>query len=139
MTIDLTPIFSEHLAGNRGPDPADPNGRQQPNYGVRASLTGNTISLFLTFRAGSAYCCYESGCHLALAPDKRWHALRSRLEMADIPAPRQMEIRCTGVIEDGALFFDFSRPDPVRKGRYAFVPVAASRYETILTEASPPA
>lgn len=68
MTIDLTPIFIEHVAGNRGPDPADPNGRHQPNYGVTASMMGNIVSLVLTFRAGSAYCCYEPGCHLPLAP-----------------------------------------------------------------------
>ena len=51
--------------------------------------------------------------------------------------PLQMEIRCTGVIEDDAIFFDFSRPDPARKGRYAFAPVVASRYETTLMEADP--
>jgi hypothetical protein len=70
---------------------------------------------------------------------KRWEDLRRRLASAGIDAPPQMELRLTVVVEDGAIFFDFSRPDPARRGWYAFAPVRARRHEVTCVEALPPA
>ena len=46
-----------------------------------------------------------------------------------IVAPPQIEVRMTCVIEEGAVFFDFMKPDPARRGWYAFAPAAAHRYQ----------
>jgi hypothetical protein len=136
MPIDVTPIFAEQLAGNRGPDPSDPKHRQAPAYGVTATLAGSVLSVELTFRSGSAYCCYEWGCHIHLFPlGKRWDGLRRLLAAHGIAAPQQMELRRTCVIEEGTLFFDFRKPDPTRRGWYAFAPVAAQRYHGTVIEA----
>jgi hypothetical protein len=59
VTVDVTPVFRNYFARNRGPVPADPNKRQPPDYGVSASLFGEVIDLTLTFRTESAYCCCE--------------------------------------------------------------------------------
>ncbi len=133
----MTAILAEYLAGNRGPGPADPT-RPRPNYGIAASLTDAVLQVVLTFRSGSTYCCYEPGCHLSLFDGKRWYGLRQRLAAAGIrPAPR-LTLRLTGVVEDGAKFFDISRPDPVRRGGYAFTPVQGLRYCETAVEAAPP-
>jgi hypothetical protein len=139
MVVDVTPIFVEYLAGNRGPDPADPKHRQRPNYGVVATLTDAVLEVELTFRTGSAYCCYAWGCHVALSPGKRWDGLRRRLAEHGITAPPQIELRWAMVIEEGAIFFDLFRPDPTRRGWYAFAPVAAARYQGRATESPTPA
>src|SRR5207249_3237120 len=76
LAIDVTTILAGLLARNRGPDPLHPDRRQPPNYGVAASLEGNVLSMVLTFRKGSAYCCMEWGCHLPLTNGKRWDGLR---------------------------------------------------------------
>ena len=135
MPIEVTPVFVEYLAGNRGPDPNDPDRRQQPNYGVTATLDGAILCVELTFRNGSAYCCPEWGCHVWLIDGKRWDWFRRRLAVQGIANPPQMELRQTCVIEEGALFFDFRRPDPMRRGWYAFAPEPAQRYEVRLLEA----
>ncbi len=59
MGIDVTGIFAEFLAGNRGPDPAHPERRQPPDYGVLATLSDDVLEVELTFRSGSAFCCHE--------------------------------------------------------------------------------
>ena len=71
MPVDVTAILAELLARNRGPDPLDPDRRRVPDYGVAASLEGNTLALVLTFRKGAAYCYMEWGCHLGLFDGKR--------------------------------------------------------------------
>jgi hypothetical protein len=54
-----------------------------------------------------------------------------------ITTPSQIEMWVTCVIEEGAVFFDFTRPDPTRRrGWYAFAPAPAERYEVRLLEAS---
>jgi hypothetical protein len=110
--------------------------RQSPNYGVSARLEGGVIELILTFRTGSVYCCYESGCHLDLYDGKRWNRLRRELAIHGAPIPGQLELRLTLVIEDGALFFDLFQPEPSRRGRgwYAFAPKPAHQYEKIIVE-----
>jgi hypothetical protein len=61
VAIDVTRILSEHLAGNLGPDPADPDRRRRPDYGVTATLAGHLLEVVLTFRRGCAYCRHEWG------------------------------------------------------------------------------
>jgi hypothetical protein len=41
-------------------------------------------------------------------------------------------------IEAGAEFFDPSRPDPVRRGWYAFAPAKAQCYQVVVAEADSP-
>lgn len=136
MAVDVTPVFAAYLARNRGPVPGDPDARQPPDYGVSASLHGETIDLVLTFRAGSAYCCFEWGCHLALAGGKRWERLRRELVGHKVLAMPRLVLRLTVVVESGAMFFDWSRPEPCRRGRgwYAFAPVAGHRYKVVIAE-----
>jgi hypothetical protein len=136
MTIDVTSIFADYLAGNRGPDPNDPEHRQKPNYGVIAKLADHVLEVELTFRRGSAYCCYEWGCHIALRDRLHWDDFRSRLAAHNIAVPPRMELLLTCVIEEGAIFFDFGKPDPKRRGWYPFAPAAAHRYHARAAEAA---
>jgi hypothetical protein len=140
---DVSPILAELLARNQGPVPHNPDGRQSPDYGVTAMLEGSTLDVVLTFRSGSAYCCMEWGCHLALRDGKRWHELRWAFAAHGVVAPPRLDLQLMGVIEEGAVFFDPFRPDPTRRGWYAFAPVAAHRYQRSASEAesdaAPPA
>jgi hypothetical protein len=138
MTIDVTSVFAAYFARTRGPDPNDPDHRQVPDYGVAASLDGNVVNLELTFRRGSAYCCYEYGCHLNLPATKRWEWLRRELANQQIAVPPRLELRLVVVIEEGALFFDLFKPDPTRRCWYAFAPVEAHRYQASVLEAENP-
>jgi hypothetical protein len=138
VAVDVTQIFKDFLAGNRGPDPNDYEHRRRPNYAVVATLIDGLLEVELTFRFDSAYCCMESGCHLGLFDGKRWNGLRRRLMAYGIAPPRQMELRLTCVIEEGALFFDFAKPDQVRRGWYAFYQAAAHRYQAKAIEAPSP-
>jgi hypothetical protein len=135
VQVDLTSVFAAYLARNRGLVPGDPDARQPPDYGVSASLDGAVVELGLTFRAGSAYCCYESGCHLNLFEGERWQWLRRELSGRGREPPPRLHLRLTVVLESGSLFFDFRRADPVRRGWYAFAPAEAQRYQVALAEA----
>jgi hypothetical protein len=139
VAVDVAPIFAEYLAGNRGPNPDDPEHWQRPNYGVLATLAGGILEVELTFRTGSAYCCYEWGCHVPLIDGKRWEGFRRLLAAQGIAAPPRIELRRTCVIEAGANFFDFAKPDPTRRGWYAFAPAPAQRYQARAVEAPSPA
>src|SRR5262245_60272453 len=134
--VDVTSILAQLLARNRGPDPLNPGNARTPDYGVAGSLDGHTLSVVLTFRSGAAYCCYEFGCHLALTNGKRWIGLRQALAEHGMTVPPQLELCLSFVIEDGAMFFDPSRPDPTSRGWYAFAPAAAHRYEVSAVEAA---
>jgi hypothetical protein len=134
---DVTPIFVELLAENRSPDPSDPEHRQRPNYGVVATVAFDILEVELTFRSGSAYCCYEWGCHIALVDGKRWDGLRKRFEARGIIAPPRFNLRWKCVIEEGSLFFDFGKPDSKRRGWYGFTPSAARFYQAEAAEAPP--
>ncbi len=136
VKVDVSPVFAAYFARNRGPVPGDPETRQAPDYGVSASLEGATIGLALVFRSGSAYCCYEWSCHLNLYQGKRWGWLRRELTACGFALPAQLELRLEVIVEEGALFFDCSRPEPSRRGRgwYAFGPVEARRYQVGVTE-----
>src|SRR5262245_29823858 len=102
MVVDVTAVFTEYLAANRGPDPTDPTRRQRPDYCVSATLTGADLDVVLTFRTGSAYCCFAWGCHLDLLNGKRWDGFRRRLRAASIEALPRMELRLTVVVESGS-------------------------------------
>jgi hypothetical protein len=135
MAVDVTPILAEVLARNRGHDPLNPDARQPPDYGVIAALEGSTLDMVLTFRKGSAYCCMEWGCHLPLIDGKRWHGLRRAFAAHGVTAPPRLELRLACVVEEGALFFDPNRPDPTRRGWYAFARAANHRYQISASEA----
>jgi hypothetical protein len=135
MVIDVTPVFAAYFDRNRGPDPNNFGQRQRPDYGVVASLEGAVVELQLTFRRGSAYCCYEYGCHLNLYNSRRWEWLRRELAKREVAMPPRLEVRLIVVVEEGAVFFDLSKPDPTRRGWYAFASVAAHRYQASVLEA----
>jgi hypothetical protein len=132
--VDIAPVFAVYLARNRGPVPANPDVRQPPDYGVSARLHGAVVELALTFRAGSAYCCDQWGCHLDLYEGKRWERLRRELSARGIEVPSRLELRLTVVVEAGALFFDFGRPDPSRRGWYEFAAAVECRYQHMVAE-----
>jgi hypothetical protein len=135
MLIDVTEILTDLVARNRGPDPLNPDTPRKPDYGIEASLQGNVLSVVLTFRRGSAYCCMEHGCHLALTDGRRWDDLRARLASRQIIVSACLELRLSCVVEEGALFFNWARPDRTRLGWYSFEPAAAYRYEVSASEA----
>lgn len=135
IAVDITPIVAELLARNRGPDPLSPDDRKPPNYGVAATLQGSSVEMILTFRSGAAYCCMEWGCHLRLIDGKRWHGLREALTAHGFSAPPRLKLRLECLIEEGAVFFDLSKPDPARRRWYAFAPVSAHRYLASASEA----
>lgn len=135
MAVDVSHVLSGMMARNRGPDPLDPGTRQQPNYGVAASLNGNVLSMVLTFRKGSAYCCYDWGCHLEFYNKKRWKKLRDALALHGVFAPPQLHFKLSCVIEEGAIFFNMFRPDPMRKCWYEFEAFPARHYEASTQEA----
>jgi hypothetical protein len=131
----VTSILADLLAWNREPDPRNPDRRQPPDYGESASLEGNLLAVVLTFRSGATYCCTEWGCHLALTDGKRWDGLRRALAARGLFLPPRLEVRLSCVVEEGTVCFDLVRPDPTRRGWYAFAPVAAHRYQTSAVEA----
>ncbi|MEW6743528.1 MAG: hypothetical protein AB1486_12295 [Planctomycetota bacterium] len=92
------------------------------------------IHLTLSFRAGSAYCCSEYGCHLGLDDSRRWSWLRQELSARGFSLAERLELRLVVIVEAGTLFFDWSRPDPTRRGWYAFARAEADRYEVVVTE-----
>ena len=120
MLMNVSAIVSEVLAANRGPDTSSPGNRVQPDYGIEADLENDLLAMKMTFRSDEAYCCMEWGCHLALHDGKRWDALRTVLEDHGVPTPSQLRLKLTCVVKSGSLFFDMSRPDPTRRGWYAF-------------------
>lgn len=136
MVLDISACFASLLSENQGPVPGAPEVRRPPEYGVSARLDGEVIDLILTFRSGAAYCCHQPGCHLGLHPGQRWARLRRGLsDLGSAPGPgRRLTIRLTTLVEAGARFFDVSRPDPGRRGWFAFAPSAGIRTEDVLIE-----
>jgi hypothetical protein len=134
VSVDVSPVFAAYFSRNRGPVPGDPDSRQVPDYGIAASLEGASATLTLTFHAGSAYCCYEWGCHLNLYAGKRWQWLRRELSARGLVPAERLQLRLTVIVEAGALFFDWSKPDPTRRGWYAFVPTDPQRYDVVVEE-----
>ena len=134
--MDVTSAVSEMMSRNRRPDPLSPDERTSSNYGITAALEGDNLSIVLTFLAGSAYCCMEWGCHLGLFEGKRWDIFRHQLTHHGVDAPPTLKLQLSCVIEAGAMFFDFSRPDPKRRGWYAFKPAADYKYQLVTVEAT---
>ncbi len=137
MAVDISSVFEALLAKNKGPVSGSPGARESPIYGVSASIEGGGIDLTLTFRTGCAYCCMEWGCHLGAYETRWWNSLRQELVDRGIRGPGRLELRLTVVVEEGALFFDFSRRvslDCVR-GEYQLRPAKATEYrETVVEE-----
>jgi len=92
------------------------------------------VALTLTFRAGLAYCCCEWSCHLNLRDGNPWEWLRQELSVCGLVPEERLGLRLAVVVEAGAQFFDWSRPDPTRRGWYAFAPAEAQRYEVVVAE-----
>jgi hypothetical protein len=134
MALDVALILKDLLAANRGPNPTDPESRLSPDYGVAASLEGNALDVVLTFKKDRAYCCMEWGCHLALFDGRRWESLHVALAKFGVVAPPSLRLQLSCKIEEGAVFFDFSKPDRSRRGWYAFAPVAAHEYNVVTVE-----
>lgn len=134
MPIDVSNAVAALLAHNRGPVPNQPDAKQPPVYGIEAALEADCLHLTLTFRSGCTYCCMESGCHLGLYAQNRWLRLRQALLTAGVNAPDQLKLHLHCVVEEGAMFFDFSRPDPKRRGWYAFHSESAYSYKKTIVE-----
>jgi hypothetical protein len=134
VSVDISPVFATYFARNRGPVPRDPELRRAPDYGVAATLDGTSVALALTFRAGAAYCCCQWGCHLNLPAGQRWEWLRRELSVSRLVPAERLQLRLAVIVESGALFFDWSRPDPTRRGWYAFAPAEAQRYDVAVEE-----
>ena len=130
MAVDVTSVFATYLAQNRGPDPKDPTGTRPSEYAVSAEWADGVVRLVLTFLTGCVYCCMESGCHLRLFSTKRWEWLRRESvglwNTTSIPTNMMVE----DVVEEERDLLRLSRPNPKRRGRYAFAPVAALAVST---------
>jgi hypothetical protein len=132
----VTSVLAAYFACNRGRVLGNPDARQPPDYGVSARLDGRVVELSLTFRAGSAYCCSEWGCHLSLSDGMRWDWLRRELSDRGVPVPDRLKLHLAVTVEAGALFFDWTRPEPSPRGRgeYAYMPAEAQGYTVIIAE-----
>ena len=108
--------------------------RQSPDYGVAALLDGSILDVMLTFKKGRAYCCMEWGCHFAMFDGRRWDRLHAALAESGVVAPPSLRLQLSCKIEEGAVFFDFSKPDRNRRGWYAFAPVTAHDYKVVTVE-----
>ncbi len=134
MAVDLTSVFAAYLSCNRGPMADNPAAREPPDYGLSARLDRAAIELAMTFRAGSAYCCFEWGCHLDLKEGMQWVRLRQGLASLGIDVPNRMELYLVLAVEAGSLFFDFGRPLPGHRGCYELFPSKAKRIEEFIAE-----
>lgn len=134
MPVDISQLFQARLARNKGLVPGQPDAECPATYGVSATMDGSEISLTLTFLAGIAYCCMEWHCHTGLSSHKRWDWIRQHFSRSDF-SPERLSIKLTVVIEDGAMFFDFSRPRyDIKHGWYEFAPHCSRQYSLILAE-----
>jgi hypothetical protein len=136
MRQDVTATLQELLSTNRGLTLKDGAARVPTEYSVTCFLADDVVEMTLTFLRGRTYCCMESGCHLRLLDGTRWTGLRNALEAAGTVPPSRLHLRLTVVVEDGALFFDFAKPEPGPPGRYSFARSGAHRYEVDAEEAA---
>ena len=134
MAVDVTGILKVMLGRNWGPNRRTPERREVPNYGVAATLVGDVLNVVLTFQKDCDYCCMEWGCHLMLFDGQRWERLREIFTAQGVIVPSILKLRLTCIIEEGAYFFDFAKPDP--KGEFEFAPVKALQYEVTTAETS---
>ncbi|MBY0587092.1 hypothetical protein K2X85_07935 [bacterium] len=134
MKIDISDTFAALLAENRGVDPNHPEATKPPDYGITATFETGFIDLVLTFRRDSAYCCMEWGCHLGFVSGEHWVKLRQALWLRKTTVPDRLRLHLRCIIEDGAKFYDLSRPNPTRRGVYAFKTAEAWCYELSVAE-----
>jgi hypothetical protein len=133
LEVDVTRALAALLANDGGVAPTDPD-RLRSEYGVVATMQESDLVVVLTFRSGTAYCCMEWGCHLPLFDERRWARARAVLVGQGISVPPRMRLRLKCVVEEGALFFDYSKPLPGRRGWYEFKAHKAAEYEVETTE-----
>jgi len=134
--MDITPVISSYLSTNLGPDPENPGKRKKPEYGIRASLDEELLELTITFLDGRSYCCMEWACHISLTDKNRWDCLRRHCAEHQIQTPEQFKLNLCCVVEQGAQFFDLSRPDRGLRGWYDMHTSDSYRYEVSSTEPS---
>jgi hypothetical protein len=128
MPIDVTHVSAGVFARSRGPDQSQPGAQIPVRYGIKATMDGKILEVELTFLCKSVYCCYEHCCHLPLFTGNRWDRLRQEFSDHGVAVEDQLELRLTCIIQDGAVFFDFSKPDPNRRGWYGFKAEDAYQY-----------
>jgi len=134
VVLDSTSIVKGILSGNKGPDPRKPDNRVLPNYGITASLDSDVLEIKLVFKSGSAYCCDEFDCHLSLFEGERWNKLRDAFNEKGIALQPRLKLKVVCAIEEGAMFYDLSKPKPVGVCEYAFEPAEADGYEYEILE-----
>ncbi|MBI1348875.1 hypothetical protein GC163_21600 [bacterium] len=135
--MNISPVFRRILSTNRGPVLGIPTQRHSPDYRVEAFYENGIITLSLVFCEGVAYCCSEIECHLPMKGRKQWDRIRNELQIYDFTPPFPLHVQIHVEIEHGALFFDFSRPDPALRGWYEFKPAQAARYFCEYVEEAP--
>jgi hypothetical protein len=57
---------------------------------------------------------------------------------AGLTAADRLRLQLRVTVEEGAEFFDFSRPDPERRGWYEFAPTEAQEYHVVENEGEVP-
>jgi hypothetical protein len=118
MPIDLTDVIVRVLAQNRSPDPKRLGEKIPSHYGIAASLQGDIVRVDLRFVNHLAYCCMEPMCHLPMREGKRWRSLREAMAESGLQPPDRLRMELRVVVEEGALFFDWTLPIPGRIGWY---------------------
>jgi hypothetical protein len=137
-TTIITGVFSEWLSHNRGSSLSDQRKRIRPEYGLSARLTGELITLKFTFRRERAYCCMEWSCHFHCFDGQRWTGLRRAFARAGLEPPARLMLYLVCVVEEGAIFQDFSRPRAAL-GQYEWRRSWAYAYELVTREGEAPA
>jgi hypothetical protein len=118
MLIDLTEVIERVLAGNLSPDPTRLGEKIPSHYGVAASLQEDLLRIDLRFLNHSAYCCMEPACHLPMHEGKHWRSLRVAMAEYGLEAPKRLTMELRVAVDEGALFFDWTKPIPGRLGWY---------------------
>ena len=63
----------------------------------------SVISLTMTLRSGTRYCCGALGCHIGLLFSEDYHRLREHLTATGFPVGKPMTLRVRWVVECGVL------------------------------------
>lgn len=117
MPIDLTEVIERVLAGSLSPDPQRMGEKIPSRYGLSASLQNDLLRVELRFLNHSAYCCMEPACQ-PMREGKRWRSLRVAMAEYGLEAPKRLTMELRVAVQEGALFFDWTKPIPGRLGWY---------------------
>jgi hypothetical protein len=121
MNEQIREAMAEYLSGNRG----------KPDYGIdieNVAKDGSKFDLILTFKKGAEYCCMEPGCHLPFGFDdsqRSWKEFREILKLKGVEPAGPIQMRMTGVIEEGSVMKIELRKTP---GFQRFVTEKTKRY-----------